>query len=126
MTETHGHGHEVIREGRHMIRQLQRTLRRRSFIAGLLLALARFFLLLGMIFLVLWSYSVWGSTPSPLGALLWPAWILIAASLGLRLFFGWYAKVLHRAERIERRREKIREKIRFSKLSTRKLDNSGS
>jgi sterol desaturase/sphingolipid hydroxylase (fatty acid hydroxylase superfamily) len=115
-----------MREGRHMVRRLKRTLRRRSIVAGLALALSRFFLALGLVVLTLWSYALWGSTTTPLRVLLWPAIILLVAAVALRLFFHWYARVIHRAARIEQRRAHIRRKVRLSRLSNRKLNANQS
>lgn len=114
-------GRRAIRTGRQAIRHLSRALWRRSILSGLLLAVANFLMLLGVSLLTLFTYSLWGSEASPLRFLLWPAVGAMVLSVVLRIVVNRYMRLVHRAAQIDRRRRKIHEKIRFSKLSVRKL-----
>ena len=87
----------------------------------MLMAIAKFFVLLGISLITLYSYALWGSESSPLRFFLWPGGISIVVGLILRIILSWYMRVIHRATQIDRRRQKIRAKIRFSKMSVRKL-----
>lgn len=114
-------GRRAYRTGRQAIRNLGRALRRRSILSGLLMAVAKFLVLLGISLVTLYSYALWGSESSPLRFLLWPGCGCIVAALVLRIVLSRYMRAIHRATQIDHRRRKIREKIRFSKMSVRKL-----
>lgn len=66
-------------------RRLLRFYCRRWFFAALLAGIARFSLLLAVLLLVAWSYTIWGNPRSPLGHLLLPSCFLAAAGLGLNM-----------------------------------------
>lgn len=103
------------------VSRFERILRRRALLAGLAQALSRFSMLLGVLLLVAWSYSIWGSEVSPLGALLVPAVVLMVLSILIRLVLGWVLRWIRRAVAIDRRRRRIQQRVRFSKMSVKKL-----
>lgn len=53
---------------------------KRCIAAAVLHGLARFFMLLGVLLLTAWSYTVWGNPASPLAVLFWPGLLLLAVA----------------------------------------------
>lgn len=84
----------------------------RSMMLGIGLGLARFFLTVGILFLVAWSYSLWGSAGTPLRHLLAPAIVLIGAGIIARMILREILHWTRRAHWIHHRRVKVREKVR--------------
>lgn len=104
-----------------MLRRIRRAQTFRAIVSGMTLGLARSLNLLGLVLLVAWTYSRWGSERSPLAVLLWPALILIALSWLLRLTSRAWMPWMKRATRAITRRREVQEQVRLSRGEIRKL-----
>lgn len=102
-------------------RKVGLSMRRRSLAIGLVLATGRFLMLVGVLGMVAWSYSIWGSELSPLRHLLVPSLVMVAVSIVIRLALLKTVRWMGRAMRLERRRKLIREAVRSKSQITRKL-----
>lgn len=102
--------------GRPLLPRLRRAYLLRSVGAALAIAVSRFLALLGAMFLLFWSYSIWGSTTSPLAYLLVPGIVLIALAFALRIILHWLIRWTRRYSRIGERRSMVQEKIRMSQI----------
>lgn len=58
---------------------------KRCILAAVLHGVSRFLILLGVLCLVGWSYTLWGMPGSPLGVLFWPGVILLVLAVPLNL-----------------------------------------
>lgn len=80
-----------------LARQVRTAVRYHGVLAGVGLACARFFTFIGIFSITLWSYSVWGSTSSPLSALFIPAVICLILGISLHYFTSSLVKQTHRS-----------------------------
>lgn len=67
------------------LRRFLRLCCRKWLIAAILAAVARFLMLLSVLFLTSWSYTVWGNPESPLRHLLLPACFLAIGAVCLNM-----------------------------------------
>lgn len=103
-------------------RKVRRSIRRRSHAIAAVIALGRFFMLLGVLGLVAWSYALWGSEATPLRHLFWPAIALIVASVAIRLGVLRWVAWMRRALRLQKKKIEVREFVRSRSQIVRKPD----
>ncbi|MCC6547574.1 hypothetical protein IT570_10440 [Candidatus Sumerlaeota bacterium] len=106
---------------KHSLRFIRRTAHRRSLWIGLGMAIARLVMFFGVVMLVAWSYSIWGSEHSPLAGLLLPGLALIGVSLLMRFVLYELTRWLARLLLLERRRVDLHRQIRTSREAIQKL-----
>ena len=109
------------RQRKHNLRFIRRAAHRRSLWIGFAMAVARLVMFFGVVMLVAWSYSIWGSEQSPLAALLIPGLFFIGLSILLRVILSQLTHWLARLLLLERRRIDLHRQIRTSREAIQKL-----
>lgn len=103
-------------------RKVRRSIRRRSHAIAGVIALGRFFMMLGVLGLVAWSYALWGSEATPLRHLFWPAIALIFVSVIIRMALLRWVAWIRRALRLQKKKQEVRDYVRSRSQIVRKPD----
>lgn len=101
--------------------RVRRAVHKNSMYIGMVMAVARFLTLLGWLLLAAWSYSIWGSTASPLRHLLIPSAVAFIVAIIVRIALSRLTAWTRRAIRVQDNREIVQEKVRLSASENRKL-----